>query len=227
MPAALAASALALLMTAAPVADALPEPGGPGDGEGWRSICDEAGGSCTVWTERLYPNVTGGSDVLSVGLRVDADCASLHFTVDRPLDLDLPASLRIDGGTAHSFYTGEELTALAGAIDSDREPQGGRPEFAAFAAEIQAGRLAAGVPAATELVARFAFIKDDERLAVGCPATQRLLAELKRGNVLHLGFYERPEREGALYDWPQLGRREIEVPLKGLATELEALPQLR
>ena len=214
-------------MTAAPGADARPEPDGPGDGEGWSSICDKAAGSCTVWTERLYPNLTGGSDVLSVGLRVDADCASLHFTLDRPLDLTLPASLAIDDGLAHSFYTGEELTALAGAIDDNRAPRTDRPEFAAFAAEVRDGRLAAGGPAAAELVARFAFIKDEERLAVSCPATQRLLAELKRGRTLSLGFYERAGRTGALYDWPQLGRRQVEVPLKGLAAELEALPQLR
>lgn len=227
MPPLLAASAFALLMTATPVADALPEPEGPGDGEGWSSICDAAAGSCTVWTERLYPNRTGGSDVLSIGLRVDADCASLHVTLDRALDLDLPASLAIDGGARRSFYTGDELVALAGAIDANRAPQGGRPEFAAFAAEVQDGRLAAGGPAAAELVARFAFIKEGDRLAVGCPATQRLLAELKRGSTLSIGFHERPERAGALYDWPQLGRRQVEVPLKGLAAELEALPRLR
>lgn len=227
MPAILAAAALALLMTATPVADALPEPDGPGDGEGWSAICDKAAGSCTVWTERPYPNMTGGSDVLTVGLRIDADCASLHFTLDRPLDTALPASLQIDGGTAHSFYTGDELAALAGAIDDHRVPRGDRPEFAAFAAEVRDGRLAAGAPAAAELVARFAFIKEGERLAVSCPATQRLLAELQRGSTLSLGFYERPARTGALYDWPQLGHRLVEVPLKGLAAELAALPQLR
>lgn len=215
------------MMSATPVADSLPEPDGPGGGEGWSSICDQAAGSCTVWTERLYPNMTGGSDVLSVGLRIDADCASLHFTLDRPLDLALPASLQIDGGPPHSFYTGDELTALAGAIDDNRAPRDDRPEFTAFAAEVKDGRLAAGGPAAAELVARFAFIKEGERLAVSCPATRRLLAELKYGGTLSVGFYERPERTGAPYDWPQLGRRLVEVSLKGLAAQLEALPQLR
>jgi hypothetical protein len=228
MSAPLVSLALALLLTGSTGSEPLPEPEiFPGATEGWTSSCDEAGESCTIWTERLYPNLRGGNDALSIGLRVDEACASLHVTLDRPVDTDLPASLAIDGGAPHPFYKSDELTGLAGAIDASRPPPGNRPEFAAFAAEVQAGKLAAGTEAAAELVARFAYIKEPLRLAVGCPATERILQQLKRGGVLRLAFYERPARSGALYDWPQLGWREVVVPLGGLATELEALPPSR
>jgi hypothetical protein len=198
----------------------------PAGAPAWSAECSEgqSGRACIVWTEAAFPNSLGGVDAITVGIRVDATCTSLHVTLGRQLDIGQPASLTIDDDAPKAFYASEELARLARDVDDGRVPDAPQPEFADFARQAAAGRF--GDPAATgrELVARFAFIKDEDRLAVGCPGTARLLPALRAGHSLTLAFFTEPARRGELYHWPQLTRRALSLPLAGLADALDRLP---
>jgi hypothetical protein len=158
-----------------------------------------------------------------VALRLDAQCTSLHVSFDAPILVRRPVGLSIDGGPRQTFYTNRELTLLARAIDDGIEPGWGPPEFMSFYCEVAADYRDDVQAAGSELIARFAWIKEPRRIGVACSATARLLPALRAGHLLALDFHTEPRESGAAWYWPQLDARGASVPLDGLAAALDSL----
>lgn len=227
-----AALAVMLGLTALPAAAA----DGPAPSDGgrpeqarqgiWHATCDgrEAARTCTVSARPAYADHRGGRGRVSITLRRDSACTSLHVGFDRDIDVRRPVLLQVDDGPVHGFHTDRELVALARAVDEGpsalRTPMA--PAFNAFLEEVATGRLAPGTDAASELVARFALLKETRRLGVTCPGTDRLLPELRRGRMLHLSFHVRREKEPAPYHWTVFDRRTVSLPLEGLDILLDS-----
>ncbi|ACJ00825.1 hypothetical protein [Rhodospirillum centenum] len=192
----------------------------------WHATCDGRGAAriCSVTARHAYADHRGGRGRVSITLRRDSACTSLHVGFDRDIDVRRPVLLQVDDGPVHGFHTDRELGALARAVDegpsAPRTPMA--PAFTAFLEEVATGRLAPGTDAASELVARFALLKETRRLGVACPGTDRLLPELHRGRMLHLSFHVRREEEPAPYHWTVFDRRTLSVPLAGLDILLDS-----
>lgn len=195
-------------------------------GPDWSAVCPRKGpdGFCTVTATPAYGDNRGGRERVTVSLRHDAQCTSLHVGFDRAIDLSRPVQLRVDDGPVQAFYTPEQLNDLADAVDAGRRAELGEPGFAAFLTEVAAGEVQAGEPAAAEMLARFARIKESRRLGVACEAMARLLPQLRKGSLLRLTFHVATAAEPEPYHWPALGRREVVVPLQSLAPILDSLP---
>jgi len=198
-------------------------------GPEWQQVCQDGprGRFCALTLEERFPENRGGSGRVTVSVRRDADCTSLHVGFDRAIDLARPVTMQVDGGPAEGFYTGDELNELARAVDSGEAPGGVRPEFAAFWREVAAGSLGDASAAARELVARFARVKNADRLGVACPVADRLLPRLLAARSLRLTFHVDTGRPLEVYHWPALNRREVTIPLERLAAALDALPSAR
>lgn len=206
-----------------------------GDGQGpaadrrgiWRTTCEARGPApaCTVTARPSYADNRGGSGRVSVNLRHDSECTSLHVGFDRDIDVQRPVLLQIDDGPVYGFFTNRELSDLARAVDAGTTARPGdvAPEFAAFLNEVAAGSYGTGAGAAEELVARFAMLKESRRLGVACPSAERLLPLLRAGHVLRLSFHIRRNEPAAPYHWPAFDRREVTVSLEGLDELLETL----
>ncbi len=228
-PAALAAClATALLLGAAPARSAPPQAPEAAEkpGPDWSAVCPRKGpdGFCTITATPAYGDNRGGRERVTVSLRRDAQCTSLHVGFDRAIDLSRPVLMRVDDGPVQAFYTPKQLNDLADAVDAGQRANLGEPGFAAFLTEIAAGQVAAGEPAAAEMLARFARIKESRRLGVACEAMARLLPQLRAGSLLRLSFHVVTPSEPEPYHWPALGRREVVVPLQSLAPILDSLP---
>jgi hypothetical protein len=201
----------------APGATAQPDASRPS----WARSCDgETGGrQCLTTLRATYPNNRGGRNEVAVTLRRTASCSTLHVAFDAPIAIDRPAWISIDAGERHPFYTETELARFARAVDARQEPAWAPEEFRRFFAEVRDGRVAS---AGTELVARFARVKDGRRLGLACSATQRLMPELARGSVLTVEF--QLESKGGMepYHWPRMATRRVSVPLEGMLHALDS-----
>jgi len=199
----------------------------------WQAECPEGprGRFCAVTALPPYAENRGGRGRISVTLRRDAECTSLHVGFDRRIDVTRPVHLRVDDGPARAFYTSRQLNDLARAVDEGASAAVGTadghvPEFSAFLQEIGNRRLASS-EAASELLARFAHVKDSQRLGIACPAAERLIPELLKGRTLRLSFHLAPVERAQPYHWPAFDRREVAVPLDELAGILASLPRFK
>jgi hypothetical protein len=195
------------------------------DPDPWTVTCGGAGSmpaTCMVATRQDFPNAFGGADEMTVALRVDAQCSSLHVSFNAPIATDRPVGLTVDGGKRLAFYTNPELARLARAIDDRVVPDGAPAEFVRFFNEVEAGALARDTTPGRELVARFAHIKEPHRIGMACTPTERLMADLRTGRMLVVDFWMQPRADTVeLYHWPKLGERSVAVSLRGLAEALD------
>ncbi|HYC02026.1 MAG TPA: hypothetical protein VED40_01960 [Azospirillaceae bacterium] len=218
---------LALPAAAAPVPEPVPDQPG-----GWRTACQQGprGSFCTLMLEQTYAENRGGRGTVTLSLRRDTDCTSLHVAFERDIDVGRPVALQLDGGAPEPFYTGEELNLLARIVDAETADAGhlaATPEVAAFIDDARLGKLGDADAAASEMVARFARVKSPDRLGVACPVTARLLPRLREARTLRLSFSVAAPGQPEPYHWPALNRRVVEVPLDRLAEALDALPSGR
>ncbi len=207
----------------APGALAATEPGRTeGARPGWARTCAgaDADRQCLLTLRQTYANLRGGRNEMSVTLRRKSSCTTLHVSFDAPIELDRPVWITIDGGERHAFYRESDLTRLARAVDDRQEPAWGPEEFRGFYAEVRDGRVAS---AGTELVARFARVKDTRQLGLACAATERLMPELARGRVLTIEFHAESKGGEEPYHWPRMAARRVAVPLEGLVHALDSV----
>lgn len=192
--------------------------------EGWHGSCDGADGNryCLVSHDARYPNHRGGHDQVRITVRRDPSCDSLHILFEHDIALDRPVSLTIDGGPKIHFYTSRELTRLARDVDHGIAPAWGPPEFQAFYRQIETGAIPAD-QAATELVARFAHVKEPRRIGVACAAATKLMARLRAARHLVLEFFAEAPGPAQVYHWWRLDARAVTVPLSGLNGALDRL----
>lgn len=203
--------------------------------DGWSMRCtgDPGARRCTISARPDYADNRGGKGRLTVALRADAGCTTLHVEFDRAIDVRRPVLMRVDGGPVRAFHTAPALSAMARQLDEGLAPallDGTGPDAAAidgFWRDISTGRIRQGAQAAEELVARFALVKEEHKLGVGCQSMARLLPELRRGSHLRLSFHLARPGPRAVYHWPALDRREVVIPISGLAGLLESVPALR
>jgi hypothetical protein len=222
LPAALLAGAVAAALACGLPSAAAAAPDRPAEARpGWTRSC--SGGAsdrqCLLTLRQSYANNRGGRNELTVGLRRGPSCVTLHVTFDAPIDLDMPASIAVDGGGRHDFYTERDLTRLARAVDARQPPSWGPAEFRRFYAEVEAGGVRS---VGTELVARFARVKESRRLALACAATERLLPELAGGRSLAVEFHVESKGGSEPYHWPRMTARRVLVPLEGMLHALDS-----
>jgi hypothetical protein len=193
--------------------------------DGWTRSCTGNGSArrCVASFKQKIPDYRKGSSGVTVMIRQDTGCHSLHIVFDAPIAVDRPVRLTIDGGPRIGFYTNPQLVRLARAVDDGVEPRGLPAEFIAFYRDVEAGRIGRGDAAGAELIARFAQIKEARRAGMACIPTERLLPDLRTGQVLHLDFWAETYGPARIYHWPQLSSRSIEVPLRGLAAILDGI----
>ncbi|HYD30579.1 MAG TPA: hypothetical protein VEB64_06930 [Azospirillaceae bacterium] len=192
----------------------------------WKSLCSGNGAErrCTASMRQSYLNTLGGLNQVTVSLMRENGCETLHVVFDRPVDMNRPVGLAVDGGDVAYFYSGDELAGLARALDEGTEaPAEGPPEFTAFLGEVDGAKF---TDPGAEMVARFARLKEPLRLGMACAATSRLMPSLRAGRMLHLAFSARPGNRAQPYHWPRLRNRAVDIPLEGLFATLDEAASL-
>ncbi|WP_119680048.1 hypothetical protein [Indioceanicola profundi] len=212
-------------------------PGSAGPGQGpqptWRVSCperpaDNGARFCTVTARASVLDNRGIRRPADVILHVDGRCTSLHADLPTELDEGRPAWLQVDDGTAQPFYRPAELRHLADALDARKPPQRSvAPELAGFWREVQTGAMGGADAATTELISRFARLKEGRKLGIGCETTARLLPALLAGRELRLGYHAASRGPAEPYHWALRDRREVLVRLGDLRPALDSLPPLR
>ncbi|MBK3732022.1 hypothetical protein FBZ83_101315 [Azospirillum brasilense] len=196
------------------------------------------GQRCTVSAVQPFADNRGGLGELSISAVRDAACTSLYILFDEPIALSRPVTLAVDGAPPQRFYTPRQLSDLANALDADaldadaldEGPQTGAaaeaapPEFARFLAQVAAGTIA-DEDAGTEMLRRFAAIKEPRRIGLTCGPMERLMPLVRSDRPLRLEFQKQAGGATQLYHWPRLDRRTVEFRLGGLLEALDrAMP---
>jgi hypothetical protein len=208
------AAALFLLVMGQPAA-AQPQPD-------WMVTCarGEAERRCTVSSMQSFADNRGGFSQLSLSFVRDAECTTLHIQFDAPITVTAPVSLAIGDAPPQPFYTMDELTRLAEAMDWGRPLAGGPPEFKGFLAQLSEGALKSADPS-REMIARFAAIKEPRRISLTCAPTERLLPLVRSGGTMRLAFQLAPRNSPRPYHWPSMTARTVDIRLDGLAEALD------
>lgn len=196
---------------------------GPETADGWTILCSGAGAGrrCTATRVQSFPDNRGGERSVTVSLVRDAGCVTFGAVFDQPIDLDAPVWLVVDGGARQEFYTGAALLGLSHALDTgNRTVADGPADFSRFLAQVADGALALPDPG-SELIARFAALKESRRIAVACAPMERLLPRLRTGTAVHLEFHAMPRTTAQPYHWGALTRRGVDVPLAGVVERLD------
>ncbi len=187
---------------------------------------------CTVAAIQGFPDNRGGLSALTVNAVRDAQCTTLHIVFDRPIALDRPVLLTVEGAGTQGFYTPAELTGLARALDGDRDgdgdgdggPDRAPPEFLDFLALAATGALGEA-EAGAEMIRRFAAVKEARRVGLTCGPMERLLPPIRAGRASRLEFQVESPTAARVYHWPRLDRRVVDLHLEGLLAALDrAMP---
>ncbi|WP_183178780.1 hypothetical protein [Azospirillum sp. OGB3] len=194
------------------------------------TVCagEGAGRRCTVSTVQPFPDNRGGLGELSISAVRDAACTSLYIVFDEPIALARPVTLAVDGAPPQRFYTPRQLSDLADTLDKGPQtgaaPEVGPPEFTRFLSQVAAGAITDEV-AGTEMLRRFAAIKEPRRIGLTCGPMERLLPLMRADRPLRLEFQRQANSATQLYHWPRLDRRTVEFRLGGLLEALDrAMP---
>ncbi|WP_114861039.1 hypothetical protein [Azospirillum brasilense] len=190
------------------------------------------GQRCTVSAVQPFPDNRGGLGELSISAVRDAACTSLHIVFDEPIAPARHVTLTVDGAPPQRFYTPRQLSDLADALDADalnadaldKGPQAAPPEFTRFLAQVAAGAIA-DEEAGTEMLSRFAAIKEPRRIGLTCGPMERLMPLIRSDRRLRLEFQRQANGATEVYHWPRLDRRTVEFRLGGLLEALDrAMP---
>lgn len=183
-----------------------------------------AGRRCTVAAIQDFANNRGGQSALSLNAVRDATCTTLHIVFDGPIDVTRPVILSVDGAPPQRFYTPDELTELARALDDGAQTTsdtgGTPPEFARFLTQVSTGAIK-DADAGQEMLNRFAAIKETRRVGLACGPMERLLPLIRAGHSLRLEFQVDARTATQVYHWPKLDSRVVELRLDGLLSSLD------
>lgn len=181
------------------------------------------GRRCVASTIQGFPDNRGGQSAVTVTLTRDGDCSTLAVTFDRPIAIDHPVRLAVEGTAPQSFYTGAELAQLAKALDDGTPLNGGPVEFSRFLDETTHGKTDDQEPA-REMLNRFAAIKEPRGVILTCGPAARILAALHGGQPARLEFQVAPRAITRVYHWPELERRTVDLPVAALAAAIDRSP---
>ncbi|CAO3451293.1 hypothetical protein [Azospirillum argentinense] len=201
------------------VSDAVSETVCAGEGVGQR---------CTVSAVQPFADNRGGFGELSISAVRDAACTSLYIVFDEPIAIARPVTLAVEGAATQRFYTPRQLSDLANALDEGLQagaaPEEAPPEFTRFLAQVAAGAIA-DEDAGTEMLRRFAAIKEPRRIGLTCGPMERLMPLIRSDRRLRLEFQRQASGATEVYHWPRLDRRTVEFRLGGLLEALDrAMP---
>jgi len=189
---------------------------------------DGMGRRCTAAAIQDFANNRGGQSALSLNAVRDATCTTLHIVFDGPIDVKRPVTLSVDGAPPQQFYTPDELTELARALDdgartitdTGADAGGTPPEFARFLTQVSTGAIKDS-DAGQEMLNRFAAIKETRRVGLACGPMERLLPLIRAGHSLRLEFQVDARTATQVYHWPKLDSRVVELRLDGLLSSLD------
>ncbi|AWJ87430.1 hypothetical protein TSH58p_29050 (plasmid) [Azospirillum sp. TSH58] len=194
------------------------------------AVCagEGTGQRCTVSAVQPFADNRGGLGELSISAVRDAACTSLYIVFDEPIALARPVTLAVDGAPPQRFYTPRQLSDLADALDEGPQagaaPEAAPPEFARFLAQVAAGAIT-DEDAGTEMLSRFAAIKEPRRIGLTCGPMERLMPLIRSDRPLRLEFQRQANSATQVYHWPRLDRRTVEFRLGGLLEALDrAMP---
>ncbi|CAO3378146.1 hypothetical protein [Azospirillum argentinense] len=199
------------------------------------AVCagEGTGQRCTVSAVQPFPDNRGGLGELSISAVRDAACTSLYIVFDEPIAFTRPVTLAVDGAPPQRFYTPRQLSDLAEALDANAldanaldegAPEPAPPEFTRFLAQVAAGAIA-DEDAGTEMLRRFAAIKEPRRIGLTCGPMERLMPLIRSDRPLRLEFQKQAGGATQVYHWPRLDRRTVELRLGGLLEALDrAMP---
>ncbi|WP_448204213.1 hypothetical protein [Azospirillum sp. sgz302134] len=179
---------------------------------------------CTAMVDQSFANNRGGMSALSISAVRDATCTTLHIVFDGPIALDRPVTLTPDGAPAQRFYTPDELTDLARALDNGTRPSNPAPEFARFLTQVSSGAIK-DADAGREMLNQFAAIKEPRRIGLTCGPMERLLPQIRTGRAVRLEFEVEPRTTLQAYHWSRLEGRAVDLRLDELLASLDrAMP---